>query len=164
MIDFVRLNNRVVSAKSITLVIGGVPYQGVTALDYGEKLEKELVYDLDKSGGPVGMTSGKYGAEPCSITFLKDVFSTKFLTQMGLLSAANLAPGAWGQALPFPIACTLLEPPIPAIIDLLSGCEIVSAKDTFQEGINAAVTVVGFQPMSISRNGLTMFNRLRSVI
>ncbi len=164
MIDFVRLNNRVVSAKSVSFNIGGVPYQGITAMDYSEKLDKELVYDSDKGGGPVGMTSGKYGAEPASITMLKDVFTVKFLSQMGILSAVNLAPGSWAQALPFPVAIQYVELPIPPILDLLEGCEIISAKDTYAEGINAAVVVIGLQPMSMSRNGLTMYNRLRSLL
>lgn len=164
MIDFVRLNNRVVSAKSVSFSIAGVPYQGITAMDYSEKMEKELVYDADKSGGPVGMTSGKYGAEPASITMLKDVFTVKFLTQFGILSAANLAPGAWGQALPFPVGIQYVELPLPPIIDLLSGCEIIGAKDTYAEGINAAVVVISLQPMSMSRNGLTLYNRVRGLL
>lgn len=163
MIDFVRLNNRVVSAKSVSFSIAGVPYQGITAMDYAEKMEKELVYDADKSGGPVGMTSGKYGAEAASITMLKDVFVVKFLAQMGILSAANLAPGAWAQALPFPIAVQLFEPPIPPILDLLTGCEITGAKDSYAEGINASVVVISFQPMGLLRNGLSMYNPLRSL-
>ncbi len=164
MIDFVRLNNRVVSAKSVSFIIAGVPYQGITAMDYSEKMEKELVYDADKSGGPVGMTAGKYGAEPASITMLKDVFTVKFLTQFGILSAANLAPGSWAQALPFPIVVQYVELPIPPITDLLSGCEITGAKDAYAEGINAAVVVISLQPMSMSRNGLTMYNRVRSLL
>ncbi len=164
MIDFVRLNNRVVSAKSVSFGIAGVPYQGITAMDYSEKMDKELVYDSDKSGGPVGMTSGKYGAEPASITMLKDVFTLKFLTQFGILSAANLAPGAWGQALPFPVSIQYIELPFPPILDLLSGCEITGAKDTYAEGINAAVVVISLQPMSMSRNGLTLYNRVRGLL
>lgn len=161
MIDFVRLNNRVVSNKSVSFTIAGVPYQGITAADYAEKLDKELVYDSDQSGGPVGMTAGKYGAEPSSITMLKDVFYIKFLTQFGLLSAVNLAPGSWAQALPFPISIMCLELPLPPMIDLLSGCEIISKKDTYAEGTNVAVVVLGIQPMSLSCNGLTMYNRAR---
>jgi hypothetical protein len=164
MIDFVRLNNRVMSAKSISFGIAGVPYQGILAMDYAEKMDKELVYDADKSGGPVGMTSGKYGAEAASLTMLKDVFTLKFLPQFGLLSAANLAPGSWGSALPFPITVQYLELPMPPAIDLLSGCEITGAKDAYAEGINAAVVVLSFQPMSLSRNGLTLYNRARGLL
>lgn len=163
MIDFVRINNRVVSARSLSFNIAGVPYQGITAVDYSEKLDKELVYDSDMSGGPAGMTSGKYGAEPASITMLKDVFTVKLLPQFGLLSTANLAPGSWGQAPPFPVVVQYIELPLPPIIDLLSGCEITGAKDTYAEGIAAALVVITIQPMSISRNGLTLYNRARGL-
>lgn len=164
MIDFVRINNRVVSARSVSFNIAGVPYQGITAMDYAEKMDKELVYDSDKSGGPVGMTAGKYGAEPSSITMLKDVFTVKFLPQMAILSTANLAPGSWGQAPPFPVVVQYVELPIPPIIDLLSGCEIIGAKDTYAEGIAAALVVISLQPMSLSRNGLTLYNRVRGLL
>jgi hypothetical protein len=164
MIDFVRLNNRVVSAKSLSTAIGGVPYQGIVAAKYSEKIDKEHVYDNDQSGGPVGMTSGKYMPEDASITMLKDVFTAKFLPQFGLLSAANLAPGAWGQAPPFPVSFTWFEPPIPPALDLLSGCEIIGAEDDYAEGINAAVVVIALKPMSLSRNGLTLYNRARSLL
>jgi hypothetical protein len=164
MIDFVRLNNRVVSAKSVSFTINGVPYQGITAADWDEKMDKEVVFDSDMSGGPVGITAGKYTPQPASLTMLKDVFTVKFLAQMALLSAVNLAPGSWGQPPPFPIAIQYVELPIPPILDLLSGCEIMGAKDTYAEGINAAVTVISFQPMSMSRNGLTLFNRVRGLL
>lgn len=164
MIDFVRFNNRVVSAKSLSFSFGGVPYGGILAMDYSEKIEKPLIYDNDPSGGPVGMPAGKYGAEECSFTMLKDVFTIKFLPQMGILSAANLAPGSWAQALPFPVGIVYSEPPLPPAVDLLSGCEITGAKDSYAEGVNAAVVIVSFQPMSVARNGLTMFNRIRSLL
>lgn len=164
MVDFVRLNNRVMSAKSITFNIGGVPYKGITAADYEEKLTKPLIYDNDPSGGPVGMPSGKYEPQPCSLTMLKDVFTVKFLPQMGLLSTANLAPGSWAQTPPIPIGIQYVELPLPPCLDLLAGCEITGAKDTYQEGVDAAVVVISFQPMSISRNGLVMFNRLRGLV
>ncbi len=164
MIDFVRLNNRVMSAKSLSVGIAEVPYQGILALDYADKMDKELVYDLDPSGGPVGMTYGKYGAEQASMTMLKDVFTQKFLPQMGILSAANLAPGSWGQALPFPISVQYIELPMLPCLDLLEGIEILGAKDAYAEGIGAAVVVITFQPMLISRNGLTLFNRARGLL
>lgn len=164
MIDFVRLNNRVMSAKSMSCSIAGVPYQGITAADYAEKMEKELVYDNDKSGGPVGMTYGKYGAEASTITMLKDVYTAKFLPQFALLSAANLAPGSWGQPPPFPISFQYIELPLIPALDLLEGCEITGAKDAYQEGINAAVVILTVQPMLISRNGLTLPNRVRSLL
>jgi hypothetical protein len=164
MIDFVRLNNRVMSAKSVSFGIAEVPFQGIVAADYAEKMDKELVYDSDKSGGPVGMTYGKYGAEASSITMLKDVFTMKFLPLMGLLSTANLAPGSWGQAPPFPISVQYVELPLLPCLDLMEGCEITGAKDTYAEGINAAVVVITFQPMLISRNGLTLPNRVRGLL
>lgn len=164
MIDFVRLNNRVVSAKSVGFTFAGVPYQGILAADWDEAIDKELVFDADPGGGPVGMTSGKYTPAKATFTFLKDVFTVKFLTQFALLSAANLAPGSWGQPLPFPIGIQYVEPPIPPILDLLSGCEILGAKDTYVEGIAAAVTVLTVQPMSMSKNGLTLYNRVRGLL
>ena len=74
------------------------------------------------------------------------------------------APGAWAQAPPFPVSIQYIELPLPPGIDLLSGCEITGAKDTYAEGINAAVVVISLQPMSMSRNGLTMYNRLRGLL
>lgn len=164
MIDFVRLNNRVVSAKSLSINIATIPYGGIVAAKYSEKIDKEHVYDNDQAGGPVGQTAGKYMPEDASITMLKDVFTLKFLPQMGILSAANLAPGSWGQALPFPVVFSWVELPLPPCIDVLSGCEITGAEDDYAEGINAAVVVISLKPMSLVRNGLTLYNRLRSFL
>ncbi len=164
MIDLVRLNNRVMSAKSVSFSIAGVPYQGILAADYAEKLDKEVVYDADKSGAPIGLTAGKYGAEPSTITMLKDVFIAKFLPQMALMSLANLAPGSWGGALPFPISVSYIELPLIPCVDLMERCEIIASKNSYAEGINAAVTIITFQPMSLKTNGLTLYNNLRSLL
>lgn len=163
MDDFVRWNNRVVSAKSCRYLIAGVPYVGITALDYEEKLEKELVYGADRSGSPIGMTSGKYSVSPFTITMLKDVFMKKFLPQMAILSAANLAPGSYGAG-SFPLVAQYSEPPLTPDQDIISGCQIVGTKDAYQEGISALVTEISLMAMVLERNGLTLYSKLRSLV
>ena len=101
MTDFIRLNGRVISAKSLSSNIAGVPYTGVTAADYEDKIETELVYALGQE--PEDYVEGKYSVAPFTITLLKDVHAFKFLPQMAALSAANGAPGSVGSAPLFPI-------------------------------------------------------------
>ena len=162
MTDFIRLNGRVISAKSLSSNIAGVPYTGVTAADYEDKIETELVYALGQE--PEDYVEGKYSVAPFTITLLKDVHAFKFLPQMAALSAANGAPGSVGSAPLFPITFQYLELPMPPITDMLIGCRYLGGKDAYAEGINAAVVVCSFMAKKLLRNGLQLTNPLREVL
>jgi hypothetical protein len=163
MDDFVRWNRRIVSAKSLIVSIEGVPYQGFTALDYSDKLDRALVWDGKRDGTPIGKTSGKYTPNACSITFLNDVFRKKFIVQLGLLATAQLEPGAIGMA-EWTITVQHVEPGQVPTTDIISGCNLSETKDSYQEGTDALLTECSFQPLAIMRNGLTLFSQARGLL
>lgn len=163
MDDFFRLNNRILSAKSVLVTVSAVPYTGILAMDYGDNLESEDVHGMNRDGTPLGDTSGKYSVERFTMTFLKDVFQLKFQTQ---LVALSLAAGAFIPtigAARFPIMVQYSEFGQPPCIDVIGGARVLSTKDDVQEGTGKAVTVVGLKALSLSRNGITLYDRSRSI-
>lgn len=159
-VDLVRIGNRVFGAKSCAFSVMGVPYVGITAVKYGDSLEREHVWGMNKDGTPLGMTPGKYTPDDLSITMLKDVFQSKFLTQMAALSAAFGAPGSFGAA-PFVFVAQYSEGALPPSVDTISGCQIVKTEDDIAEGTGALVTVITCKVISLMRNGLTIYDRTR---
>lgn len=160
--DFFRLNNRVYSNKSIIIAIAAVPYAGIVSADYEDGLETEIVHGANRDGAPLGQTAGKYTASPVTIGMLADVFRKKFLTQLAALNVVAGAPGSLGMAA-FDVSIQYSEFPLPPDLDVISGCRFLKAKDTYAEGPGAMVTEITLQPMTISRNGLTIFDRTRSI-
>jgi hypothetical protein len=167
--DFVRWNNKIVSAKSCSFTLAGVPFVGITALDYEEKLEKKIVHAANRSGAPLGTTAGKYEAS-ASFTMLHDVFHKKFLPLMaGMSTALGFAPGSWGAAPPWPLIAQYKEGPIPPDVVTITGCEITGAKDTYQEGVDELVVEVSLVAMTIVRTTVftgpvTLYDRTRDLL
>lgn len=159
-VDLVRIGNRVYGQKSCGFSVEGVPYVGIQAVKYGDALEREHVWGMNKDGTPLGMTPGKYVPDDLAITFLKDVFQSKFLPQMAAMSALFGAPGSYGAA-PFTFIAQYAEGALPPSVDTVSGCQIVKTEDDVAEGSGALVTVVTCKVISLSRNGLTLFDRTR---
>lgn len=163
MDDLVRWNRRVVSAKSLIIAIEGVPYQGITSLDYSDKMDPGIVYGTQRDGAPLGMTSGKYTPGACSLTFLADVYRIKFQTQIAALAALQLQ--GTGLALAeWTLTVQHVEPGAIPTTDFLSGCRMTEPKDKYQEGSEALMTEVSFQPLIILRNGFTLFDLTRGLI
>lgn len=159
-VDLVRIGGRVYGQKSCAFSIAGVPYVGITAVKYGDGMDREHVYGMNKDGTPLALTPGKYTPDDLSITMLKDVFMNKFLLQMATLSTAFGAPGSYGAAV-WPFIAQYAEGALPPSVDTLSDCSIVKVEDDIAEGSGALVTVITCKFMSLMRNGLTIYDRTR---
>ena len=162
MDDFLRWNDRVVSAKSCIFTIAGVPFIGITALKYGDSLDMESVHGARRDGSPIGFTSGEYNVDDFSMSMLKDVFMKKFLPLIGAIGAANGSPGAYGgNAAVWPLIAQYVEAPFPPDTDVISGCRVVGAADSFDAGAGALVTEIKLKAMTLTRNGLCLYDRTR---
>lgn len=163
MDDLVRWNRRVVSAKSLIIAIEGTPYQGITSLDYSDKMDPGIVYGAQRDGAPIGMTSGKYTPAACSLTFLADVYRLKFQTQLAAMALLQLQGSGIGMA-EWTLSVQHVEPGAIPTTDFMSGCRMTELKDKYQEGSEALMTEVSFQPLIIMRNGLALFDLTRGLI
>lgn len=161
-IEVVLLNRTRYSQKSCGFLIGGAPYVGVTALDYADMIEDALVHGANRDGAPLGSTSGKYVPDVCKITMLADVFRKKFLPQHAALSLA-VGGIATISAHRFPIIVNFREGLAPPDVDILSGCRVLGVSDTYAEGADVKLTEVTVRVLSITRNGIALFDRSRSL-
>ena len=159
MDDIVRWNNLVISAKSCAFAINGVPIVGITALDYEDQLDAELVHGANKDGSPIGYTSGEYSISSFNIQFLKDVWMTRVQPLLAALSAAAGGPGSYGTAT-WPFTGQYQEGPLVGT-DLITGARVVKVKDSYSQGAGKLVTDCSLMALTIRRNGLTLFNPLR---
>lgn len=158
-LDLVRWNGNVMSAKSCAFMFFGVPYTGIQALDYSEKLEAELVHGTSKDGTPIGYSSGEYSVDAFSFQILKDAWISKMLPHMAAISAALGSPGSYGGAR-FPLVAQYQEGPLVGT-DTLEGCRIVGVKDTYAQGTGKLVTECTCMALMLRRNGLTLASLTR---
>ncbi len=159
MDDIVRINGNVISAKSCAFALAGVPYVGILAVDYSDSLDSEMVHGANKSGAPLGSTSGEYSVDTFTFSVLKDVWIAKMLPQLLLLSAAMGAPGSYGGAR-WPFMAQYAEGLIVGT-DVLEGCRILGTKDSYAQGTGKLAVDCTCQAQILRRNGATLFDPLR---
>ncbi len=153
------LNGSILSAKSCQFFMPApVPIRGILACNYKEKLEAENVYDDDRTGMPVGSTSGRYSVESFSITMLR----TRWVELMPVLSLMGL--GSIGAAR-FPFVAEYSEQldPLHTVVDAIYSCRITGIEDDYSEDIKALVTKLDLMALGMTRNGNTLFDLKRAV-
>ncbi len=158
------MNGNILSNKSGQFYVDSIPRKGVVAVNYKEKLEAENVYDDDKSGTPVGSTSGRYSVESFSITLLRSSWNCVGPTP-GLMQYLTLKGlGSYGAAR-FSFMAEYSEPlsPLQTIVDSLSFCRIVGVEDDYSEDIKALVTKLDLMSLGMIRNGASLFDIKRSL-
>jgi hypothetical protein len=159
MDDFVRWNGNVISAKSCAFSFQGVPYIGITAVDYEDQLDAEYVHGANKNGAPLGYTSGEYSISAFSVTMLKDVCIAKFIPQLALLGLAAGSVGSIGAAR-WTFQAQYQEGPLVGT-DTIEGGRLIGMKDSYSQGMGKLVTECKMMGLVVRRNGLTLFDPLR---
>jgi hypothetical protein len=154
--DVVRLNNQQFSWNSTITRIAGIPWPGVVAIDWSEKLDVETVYSQTQDGTPQGATAGQYEVDGFTMRMLTD--SADKLTDM--ISAIPPFVGSYGRT-EFPIVCSASEPLLPGgfpIVMTAGVCRIVGKKQVREKGIAALVTEFAIWSKGIIENGKTLYS------
>ncbi len=153
------LNGSILSAKSCQFFLPApVPVRGILACNYKEKLEAENVYDDDRTGMPVGSTSGRYSIESFTITMLR----TRWVELMPVLTLLGL--GSIGAArFPFVAEYSELLDPLHTVVDAISNCRIVGIEDDYSEDIKALVTKLDLMALGMTRNGQMLWDIKRAL-
>jgi hypothetical protein len=140
-----RVNGVPYSWTSTASFFAGIPYKGVTKVDYKESRKRVYVPNQQQDGLPQGITSGVYRVESLSFTLLRD--SYEGLAQ----DLAVLGGGSHGDA-QFDYMLQLFEPAnqIPSTT-LISGCNIEEVSETqeFAEDGGYLVTEITCKAMFI---------------
>lgn len=157
MTDLIRISNDILSWHSQLLKIDGIPFNGFTALNHGEKRERTIVHAGRRDGRPVGKTAGKYSANPIALTMLRDSADklTTYLTAKGL--------GSYGDA-EFVLFMQAIEAKAGALITVVAtGCTIDSINEPSQEGIDPLLTEFEIGAMELTKNGKRLWSVVRGI-
>ncbi len=163
MTDILRLavTPEILSWPSTSVKILGSPFKGIQGIKFEEKRERKQVYGMSRDGVPVGQTSGKYTPGPLNLKMLADSF--KVLT--ALLAASNpLTLGSYGDV-KFPIVVKYEEPLDPTGITIVTftTCTVQGVADDLSEGGDENMVDVTLGCMGVTRNGLTLYSRVRGL-
>lgn len=159
----IRINQKPYGWNSTIHSVAGVKSQAAVAFDFDEKIVRELVYAMKRSGIPVGAAGLKYDPGQTSAKYL--------------LASTPDAPGGWVDTLEpelasltgssgdveFPVMLQYEEPSMAAVLPggvitinfprmLVNGRKI--AED---EGTKASIIEIAYMPIGpISINGITL--------
>jgi len=156
MADQVTINGSQMSWASLTVRVHGMLLSGFTALSYDDKREQALLWGAGHAQTPRGKTSGQYTPGVCKIT---GYVST---TQEMRALLAKLSPsGSSYGGVEFQVVAQFIElGSEEAQTAVLGRCTWVSNSASFQQGTDGLVEDVEFQPMWITRNGLSLYEPL----
>ena len=122
-----KVNGFLHSWRSSELIIGVAPFVGVSEMSWGEKRERKKVIGMNRSGVPLGVTSGGYDASVLSMK----VYTKTWLVLAALLTAKGLGSMGSGAV---PITWKVYEPKSPPMVVTFSGCYLEENKGGGSEG------------------------------
>jgi hypothetical protein len=146
--NIVRINGTPYSWTSCSHFFNGLPYKGLTAVDFDETREVELVHAGQQDGTPLGITSGIYKVESVSFTMIRD--SADGL----MLDLTTLGLGSFGDA-EFLYTLQQFEPSLPPRLPrqvIIGGCRIVGISEKNAKGPEASLTEIKVQASYVIRN------------
>lgn len=116
------INGREYGWADIVCNIGGVPVTGITAIKYGEEMEKENVYGAGRN--PVSRGYGR----------VKSTASITLLSGTVLALKAKAPKGQLHRLAPFPITVSYQPDAGPMVTHILKNCEFKKTEFDWKEG------------------------------
>lgn len=139
-----KINGKVYQYDNLEIVINGIPYQGITEINYSDTLEPGILRGT--SVYMRGRTRGSYEAE-ASFTIAKADFEA---VKAALIS---LGKGGFGEV-EFLISVSYAEPTSPLINDTIEGCRIKHQENSHSSGnSDGLVTKVDLSVFRIGWDG-----------
>ena len=153
MADTPSVNGNIPSWADIIIKIDDDRYYGITEISYEDARERALVYGMNKSGGPRGMTSGKYTPSASSMTMDKVA-----ARELKAALAARSSDGKSFGNTEFQVVVQYAAEGQPVQTDTLSRCRITGNGNSHSEGSDALTESIPFQPLAIDYDGLTLYD------
>lgn len=147
-----KANGYIHSWRSTELIIGVAPFQGIAEMSFGEKRERKKVMGMNRSGVPLGVTSGSYD---CSALTMK-VYTKTWLALLALLAVKGLGSIGNGS---LPIIWKIFEPKSPPLITMFNGCYLEENKSGGSESPDALTVDITWLVQSMSQNGNVLYSR-----
>ena len=140
---FPLINGNRYDYTSIEILILGVPYRGVKAIDYSDKLGAKKSYGT--SAQAVGRTRGVMDASGSIEVFKEDAVIIR-------AALAALGLGGYGEV-DFLINVAFAEGIVGTITDQLVGCRILEVADSHSQGGDALTEKWSLDIMNVIRAG-----------
>jgi hypothetical protein len=153
----VRIGKRIFSWNSAKLRVGGFATEKATKVDWGEKINDELVRGMRRDGTPLGVTSGDYEADVLSIGFLVDEFYGNG-AQQGIAQKLSVAAGTAGLSdVEFDVFLQMIEEQVGVVTVTFPVCRITAPKMSMARGPAGVEVDVGIRVIDpIVVNGIKL--------
>jgi hypothetical protein len=153
MSDSVRINGIQISWSSVRFKIDGTPYYGITAIEYGDGMERALAYGMGRHHAPRSRTRGKYTPKPFVVTGFT---ATARTIRQALAQRAGTAGIA---SVLVPILLQYSETADgPTITIEAFDCTLDDIEAGHDEGPDPLSEKLTFQPLRLKRDGVAMYD------
>lgn len=152
-IDKFRVNGNVVSWGSGVLRVGGEELTFFTGIAFGQKRDRQYVYGQDRSQMPRGRTRGKYEPKPIKLTIPRGAYGDV----IEFLKAKAPDGVSYGDVEVTIVSQWIEKDETPHKIEAFR-CTIIEEDAADEEGPDPMKDEVTFMPMSMKRNGGTLFD------
>lgn len=152
MADQVKINGLQISWASFKAKIGGVPYSGISSIEFSDGVEQELAYGTGRHQAPRGKTRGKYVPEPLVMTVYN---STAEAIRKDLASKAG---GRGISSVSVPIVLQFVEKDDSIVTIEALESTLVKNESSHEEGPAALTEKLTWRPMRILRNGVSLYD------
>ena len=163
MPEILRVGGRQYNWNSSLTRIDGAIWQGLTSVDWSQKLDVETVYSQTQDGVPLGDTGGQFSVESITIKMLWE-YAERLKQYL-----AFTAPGSNGERgaigtyglTKFTFQMSVTEPLIPGAfpIQLDAGpCRLITEKNTTEQGTGKLELEMGLWCQQLTVNGISLYN------
>jgi hypothetical protein len=148
---FPLINGNRYDYSSVEILVNGVPYRGIKAIDYKDSLDPAKQYGT--SARAVGRTRGKYDASGSFEIFKEDAVGLR-------VALAALGLGGYGES-NFVVLVNYSEASLAGggfVSDVLSGCRVKDVTDTHAAGNEGITEKWTLDIMDVLRNGVSLLS------
>lgn len=146
---FPLINGNRYDFSSVEVLVEGVPYRGIKAIDYEESLDGQKQWGT--SARPLGRTRGKYDAKASLEIFVEDAVVLRQVL-------AGASGGGWGEAI-FTVVIAYAELAVsPPNVVKLFGCRVMKPAASHAQGNEGLTERWELDVMDITRNGISLLS------
>jgi hypothetical protein len=150
---FPLINGNRFDYTSIEVIVAGVPYRGVKAVNYSDSLDKAKQYGT--SARSLGKTRGKYDADGSL-----EIFKEEAIILRGAL-AAQAGGDGWGEV-DFTLTVAYAEAGQSVTVDTLQA-SVQKVEDGHAQGNEGLTEKWTLTVLEVKRSGLSLLSKLAQV-
>lgn len=148
-LSIVRVNGVPYSWNSTAHFFNGLPYKGLTGVDFEDGREVKIVHAAQQDGVPVGITAGQYEVGDVVFKFLRES-GNALLQDLSVFGLGSFGDASFVYTMQVYEPVLQVPPALPSITTI-SGCRITKVRETQELGVDELITEITCKAVQLRR-------------